>query len=649
MVPGANVVSIFAGNGIIFLILTGRAGGLIMIQYGVPGIYMNRHEQSFSTKFYLIVLLLMTTISFLIYSKILNAPFLYDDVVFRDNPMVHISRLGQLLDILFDWEVWRRVGFITFALNFYSGGLNPFGYHVLNIIIHSLTGFVLFLVVLKTLSLPTLSDKWKTQAPKIALLGSLIWLVHPVQIMAVSYTVQRFASLAALFFLLSMLFYIHGRMSLSRKRFLMYGLSFLSGLAALGSKQNAAMLPFIILLYEFFFFMNLSFKENRRKLLFGLVIIGILGVIFVMAFTGPGFITKSISDTTIPKGWTPYERLITQLRVVVLYMSLLIYPYPSRLNVDYDFPISKGLISPPSTFFCLIFIAGLLAFSVYRARKNPLFSFAILWFFVNLTIESTVSGLDLVYEHRLYLPSMGPAILFAGFICSLEHTQIKKAGIAFGILIILVFSYWTYERNLVWQDPVTLWADNVKKSPNRARVHGNLGKAYLDKGQYEKARVEFEEVIKLDSRLLGAYDNLAKIYIDHFRQYDRARAYLNEAIRRNPDYPSPYLNLGVINLHLRQLPEAIINFEKVLELDPENHLGHFNLAAAYFNLREYEEAVSILNNGISIWPKSSKLYGLLGVTWYHKGDSAKAEAALTHALDLDPTNKMAEYYMKKLW
>lgn len=371
------------------------------------------HEQSFSTKFCLIVLLLITAISFLIYSKILNAPFLYDDVVFRDNPMVHISRPGQLLDILFDWEVWRRVGFITFALNFYSGGLNPFGYHVFNIIIHSLTAFVLFLVVLKTLTLPALSDKWKAQAPQIALSGSLIWLVHPVQIMAVSYTVQRFASLAALFFLLSMLFYIHGRMSLSWKRFLMYGLSFLSGLAALGSKQNAAILPFVILLYEFFFFMNLSFKENGRKLLFGVIAIAVLGVVFVMAFTEPGFITNAISDTTITKGWTPYERLITQLRVVVLYISLLIYPHPSRLNVDYDFPLSHGLFSPPSTILSLIILTGLLAFSIYRARKNPLFSFAILWFFANLTIESMVYGLDLVYEHRLYLPSMGPAILFA--------------------------------------------------------------------------------------------------------------------------------------------------------------------------------------------------------------------------------------------
>ncbi len=186
----------------------------------------------------------------MIYSNIFDAIFVYDDVVFRDNPQVHISRPGQALDILFDWEVWRRVGFMTFAMNFYFGGLNPFGYHLFNVILHSLTGFVLFLVASKTLTLPSIPEKWKVQAPGIALLGSLIWLVHPVQIMAVSYTVQRFASLAALFFLLSLLFYVQGRLCRSKNRILFYGASVLSGITAFGSKENAAMLPVTLFLYD---------------------------------------------------------------------------------------------------------------------------------------------------------------------------------------------------------------------------------------------------------------------------------------------------------------------------------------------------------------------------------------------------------------
>ncbi|MCP4668488.1 MAG: tetratricopeptide repeat protein, partial [Deltaproteobacteria bacterium] len=327
---------------------------------------------------------------------------------------------------------------------------------------------------------------------------------------------------------------------------------------------------------------------------------------------------------------------------------LLIFPHPSRLNVDYDFALSRGLFNPPSTFLSLLLLTGLLTFALFRAKKNPLFSFSLLWFFVNLAIESSVFPLDMVYEHRLYLPSMGPIMLFAGSIAAFEHPLLKKAGILMGILIALLFSYWTYERNRIWQDPVTLWEDNVKKSPGKARVHGNLGKAYLDKGLYEKARLAFERTIELDPTLLGAYDNLATIYIDHFRDYGRAREFLYEALNRNPDFPSPYLNLGVINLRLKELPEAVKHFEKVLALDPHSRLGHYNLAAARFNQREYDKALSILKKGITLWPRSSMLYGLMGLTYYHKGERAHAGTALTRALELDPSNRMAGACLDKI-
>ena len=180
--------------------------------------------------------------------------------------------------------------------------------------------------------------------------------------------------------------------------------------------------------------------------------------------------------------------------------------------MDYDFPLSTGLFSPPSTFLSLILVAGLAAFAIVRAGKNPLFSFALLWFFVNLAIESSFLPLDLVYEHRLYLPSMGPIMLFAGWIYSIKHHRLKNAGIASAVIFMVALACWTRERNLVWQNPVTLWEDNAAKSPNRARVHANLGKAYLDKREYQKARIEFEKTIALDPTLLGAYDN----HIDHY-------------------------------------------------------------------------------------------------------------------------------------
>ncbi len=596
---------------------------------------------------YLPVYLLIFGTSLLLYSNILTAEFVYDDVVFRDNPKVHVTRLGQIFDIIIEPESWRRVGLATFALNFYLGGLDPFGYHLVNVFIHSLNGFLLFLVTLKTLTLPSLQRKWEDRAFATALLGTMVWLVHPVQIMAVTYTVQRFASLSALFSLLSLFFYILGRQRSGWSRAWPLGLCASGAVMAFGSKENSAVFPFVILLYEFLFFTDKSHKGNRKRLLWwAAAIVGLL-ILLAFVYMGPEMATKIMEDSR-NRGWHPYERCITQFRVIVLYITLLIWPNPVRLNVDYDFPLSTGLFSPPSTFISLILLAVLVAFAVARARRNPLLSFAILWFFLNLAIESSFLPLDLVYEHRLYLPSMGPVMLFAGWILSIKHQRLKRAAMAATAVFMVVLAYWTHERNVVWKNPVSLWEDNAAKSPNRARVHGNLGKAYLDKREYEKARIEFEKTIALDPTFLGAYDNLAVIYIDNLREYEKARKYLIEAIERNPDYPSPYLNLGVIHLHMRELPQAVQAFEKVLKLDPESRLGHFNLAAAHFNLKDYDKAVAILNSGISIWPQSANLYALLGATHFHKGDSQKAKVALTQALGLDPSNGMARHYIRKL-
>jgi hypothetical protein len=104
--------------------------------------------------------------------------------------------------------------------------------------------------------------------------------------------------------------------------------------------------------------------------------------------------------------------VLTQFRVVLYYLTLLVYPHPSRLNLDYDFPISRTILDPPTTLISIVIVLGLVGYSLWTARKRPLLSFCILWYFGNLVIESSIFPLEMVYEHRLYLPSIGPFILF---------------------------------------------------------------------------------------------------------------------------------------------------------------------------------------------------------------------------------------------
>jgi len=220
------------------------------------------------------------------------------------------------------------------------------------------------------------------------------------------------ASMAGMFYLLSMVLYIKGRLLSGRARFFYFGGMVLSYLFGVFSKENVAILPLFVALYEFYFFQNLDLSLKGKKILVGLIIaILVLGV-FGFLIWGQRYIDETIAGYKM-RTFTMSERVLTQFRVVLYYLTLLIYPRPSRLNLDYDFPISKTLLDPPTTLISILIIAGLLGYSLWTAKKRPVLSFCILWYFGNLVIESSIFPLEMVFEHRLYLPAVGPFILFS--------------------------------------------------------------------------------------------------------------------------------------------------------------------------------------------------------------------------------------------
>ena len=194
----------------------------------------------------------------------------------------------------------------------------------------------------------------------------------------------------------------------------------------------------------------------------------ILGGIFILVagiYLGPDFVTR-IKEGYEMRGWSPTERILTQLRVVIFYLSLLIYPNPSRLNLDHDFPISHSLFSPFTTFLSFLLIISLIILSILLIKRNRLVSYAILWFLGNLVIESSIIPLEMVFEHRLYLPSMGLIILVVALCFHLPGRRWRNLIVSIFIPLILLFSYWTYIRASVWSNQISLWSDAVKKSPN---------------------------------------------------------------------------------------------------------------------------------------------------------------------------------------
>jgi tetratricopeptide (TPR) repeat protein len=291
--------------------------------------------------------------------------------------------------------------------------------------------------------------------------------------------------------------------------------------------------------------------------------------------------------------------------VVILYLTLLIFPHPNRLNLDYDFPLSHSLIDPLTTLLALLAITGLLAWSVWLAKKDRLLSFCLLWFFGNLVIESSVIGLEIVFEHRTYLPSM-MIILLAAILANryLRSNFLKAVMIC---AITLVFAAWTYERNTTWSNAVSLWSDVVKKSPQKVRPHNNLGNALKHQGKIEEAIVHFNKALQINPGYSKAHNNLGTALASQGKT-DEAIKHFGIALYINPNYAAAHSNIGVALAGRNEIEKAIVHFRAALRLKPNKANVHSNLGAALVRQGKLQEALEHLHIALRLKPDDVQTY-----------------------------------------
>jgi hypothetical protein len=328
------------------------------------------------------------------YSNALDGPFVFDSRVnIVENPYMSISELDyeQLYGAGFKSPVASRpVANVSFALNYYFGGYEPAGYHLVNLGIHVVNGILVYCLALITfgqLSGLTNAGSLQSAGPSVAwksLAAAGVFTVHPIQTQAVTYVVQRMTTMAVMFYLLSMLLYIYGLRSNTRpKRWSLWTACLASWTMALGSKEVAATFPLMVLLYRWYFFEDLSVQWLTRnaKYLLGLLV---LGGLLSLAYLG-GNPWEGILSGYDHREFTLEERLLTQPRVVILYVSQLLLPHPSRLNLIHHIPTSRSLLEPITTLFALAGIIALVACAIHFRRRYRLLSFGVFWFLGNLS------------------------------------------------------------------------------------------------------------------------------------------------------------------------------------------------------------------------------------------------------------------------
>jgi len=436
-------------------------------------------------------LFLIAASVFITYTNTFYVPFQFDDL----SSIVENRNLRSLKTAAAHIYERRGVTDFTFALNYAFGGLNVAGYHAVNILIHALAAIAAYFFVFQTLKLvdETVEDG---RARKLAFFASLLFALHPIQTQAVTYIVQRQESLASLFYLIALLFFIAGaRRKDKAVRSALYACTAASYALAFHSKEMAFTLPAAIFLYDVYFVCKgriyhkaLSALSDRWPLYLALVLLMALffvrtvaplstaGVMSEGGAAGPvpdahnaqalsgdaGVTEYRIPGITplrkVPTAGfgvtnvSPKEYLLTQFNVTVYYLSLLIAPV--NQNVDYDFPISKNLFSAPAKnpgavinipipppIVSLAILAAIFVFAVilfFRYAQKPdaaplMISFFILWFFILISPTSSVVPIsDVIFEHRIYLASLGVFVIFVilidRFFERLSRKPVKTTG-----------------------------------------------------------------------------------------------------------------------------------------------------------------------------------------------------------------------------
>jgi tetratricopeptide (TPR) repeat protein len=583
-----------------------------------------------------LILLLFCILTFWLYANTFESPFIFDDTKqIRENPHIRLTQLSlkDLTAAGFKSSRARPIAFISFALNYYFHQYDPLGYHLVNISIHILAGFILFLFLKTTLTLPSIN--FRCQYPEvIAFLAALIWLVHPVQTQSVTYIVQRMNSLASTLFIFSFWLYLKGRLvAAGHRRWLWLAGSVLTWLVSLGCKQITVTLPFLVYLYEWYFFQNLSKDWFKRSLKY-ILLIFLLFAVVALIYLGLNPIEKITSLRDFANNeFTFNERVLTQFRVVIYYISLLLYPNPSRLNLDYDFPLSHSLINPVTTLLSLIVILGLLGLAVLLAKKERLISLCIIWFFGNLVIESSIIPLAIIFEHRLYLPSMLSFLI--PIVIAYRYVKLGWLRISLFCVVLALFSFWTYDRNRVWESEYTLWSDSVKKSPNKARPHRGLGEALAELDKIDEAIHHYRVALQIRPDFAEAHNNLG-IVLEKKGQSEVAIEHYAQALKLKPDYVKAHVNLGVAFAREGKVDEAITSYRNALSLNPNFAEAHTNLGAALAELGNVKEAILHYTTALRLNPDVEQTHNNLGVAFMQNG---KIDSAIDHfqkALQINP-------------
>ena len=564
--------------------------------------------------------ILIIILGFTVYSNSFDNEFLWDDtILIIDN--AHIKDTKHIPEIFTQdlgagsgnqWNSYRPIQAITYMADYSLWKLDVKGYHLTNILLHIFVALSIYFLINMIFKDNLLS-----------LLTGSFFVIHPIHTEVVTYISGRADSLALLFMLLCMISHIKSSSSNSTGKYILISLSYT---LALLSRENSLILPVLLLVYHY------SFKKKVRIKEF--LTISSLSVIYaVLRLT----VLKHLLINT--HHITPLsQRLPGSFVALTNYIKLLFFPFP--LHMEYGTTLFS--LGDPKAILGVILLFTLLIYAFSQRENNKLVFFSISWFLVALLPVANIYPINAyMYEHWLYLPSIGFFLIVAKIISSLYRVKNSKI---FAVIIIIIsvtfYSYLTIRQNSYWRESSILYERTLKYAPDSSRVNFNLGISYLAINQKEKAIALFEKTIEVKPDHAKAHNILGRLYAENNRKEEAITSY-KKAIAIEDNVEQTHYNLGKVYVSMNNNEAAIASYKNAIEIKPAYEDAHNNLGTVYADMDRYEEAIDSYKKAIEIKKDFAKAYYNLGNVYIDMNRKKDALTSYKKAIEIKPDYAIA--------
>lgn len=563
---------------------------------------------------------LILLISLIIYLPVFQNGLLAwdDDAYIKNNPLLSSFNLKEIFS-QYVKSNYHPFTILILAIEYQLFGLNPAGYHTINLLLHLVNVILVFYAVY------LLSEK-----SVVALVASLLFGIHPMHVESVAWVAELKDLLYTAFFLASYVFYMKYAGSLQKKH---YAIALSLFLVSLLSKAMAASLPVVLILTDYFKGRKINRKTLLEKAPFFLLA-AIFGIIAVIAQKSSG--AAEITGFSFP------QRIVFACLGFLSYLIKLVAPV--NLSAYYPYPVMSGE-NIPGQLYIYIFLFLALAVSVYfslRLTRKIFFGMAFFTITVFLVLQLLPVGGAVMADRYSYIPSIGIFYLAGEGFYYLWMKRQKWIPVILLIGFAVFFSIETYARCGVWKDDITLWNDVLSKNDRITEALINRGIAYKNAGKTDLALADLNKAIDIDGKSALAYFNRGIIFEDA-KKYDQALANYNRSVDLDPGFAQVYNNRGNLFSGAGRYDQAIADFNKAVKLEPHFSQAYNNRGSLYANSGKYDLALADFNKAVEFNPGNPKAYSNRGNVLASMKKYDEAIADFSKAINLNPSYPQAYF------